>query len=174
MPKLQTAKEILKNLPRVPGALFSIWRGPMETIHLTNDDGKKLEIAIQRLRKSDKIIIRGLGFIPLRMKVQKAISWSSDFMERAAELRGLPDEKSLVDQHTHMMKIPGARKKLSVRNTIRLGFAINQIINSGPTYFNQESTGGTFNIIDTCDYAVPDVRISPAEPEKEEAEKATT
>jgi hypothetical protein len=96
------------------------------------------------------------------------MKWSSDFMERAAELRGLPGEKSMVDQHTFMMKLPGARKKLSVRNTIRLGFAINQIINSGPTYFNQESTGGMFNVIDTCDYAVPDIRIPPAETEKAE------
>lgn len=86
---------------------------------------------------------------------------------QAAELRGYDgEEKSLVDQHTHMISIT-KRKKLSVRNAIRLGFAISQIINNGPTYFTQESEGGFMNITDCADYTVPDVRLP--KPEKETA-----
>lgn len=90
-------------------------------------------------------------------------------MERAAWWRGYEGEESSVDQHTHMINITN-RKKLSVRNTIRLGFAINQIINDGPTYFTQESEGGFMNITDCADYTVPDIRLpKPEEPEKEAA-----
>jgi hypothetical protein len=171
--KLKIAMQIVKNLPRVPGALWSSWRGPIDTINLVDDDYKKLGISVQRrwvMRGSKKrpaakpIIIKGLGLLPMRMTESKAMEWSGKFMERAAKLRGYVDEDSPVDQHTHMMSIT-SKKKLSVRNAIRLGFAINQIINNGPTYFNQESTGGMFNLTDCADYTVPDVRMPKEEVE---------
>ena len=175
--KLEIAKQIATNLPR---ALWSAWRGPIDTIHLIDDDHKKLGITIQRrwvTRSSKKraprkpIIIKGLGLLPMRMTASKAMEWSGEFMQRAARLREEESsvEGTFLDQHTHMISIT-KRKKLSVRNAIRLGFAINQIINNGPTYFTQESEDGLMNITDCADYTVPDVRLpKPEEPKKEAA-----
>lgn len=173
--KLEIVKQIAANLPR---ALWSAWRGPIDTIHLIDDDNKKLGITIQRrwVTKGSKkrppakaIIIKGLSLLPMRMTPVKAMEWSGNFMERAAWWRGYEEEESSVDQHTHMINIT-MRKKLSIRNAIRLGFAIDQIINSGPTYFTQESEGGFVNITDWADYTVPDIRLpKPEEPKKEAA-----
>jgi len=170
--KLEIAKQIAVNLP---GTLWSAWRGPIDTIHLVDDDYKDLGITIQRrwvTRNSKRrppakpIIIKGLGLFSMRMTAHKAMEWRGEFMERAVRLREAEEiaKTSPIDQHTYMMAI-SKRKKLSVRNTIRLGFAIDQIINNGPTYFTQESEGGWMSVTDYADYTVPDIRL----PEKEAA-----
>ena len=156
------ASVLIKNLHRLPMALlrttYDSWQGIRQTIYLDDDNGDRLGITIVNRRNKRRIRITGLRLRPLYFSYQEAIDWTSGILESAAELRGCEGEEPPVDQTTHLMSIPHARKRLSVRNAIRLGFAVNQIINDGPTYFTQHSAGGMFNMIDCADYGVPDIR----------------
>ena len=123
------------------------------------DQNNSLGITLRCRRKTKGITIKGLSILPIWMSYQKAMTWATGLLEQAVELRGYEGEDSPVDQHVHLMHIAKSRKQLSIRNTIRLYFAVNQIINNGPTYFTQNSFGGMFNVVDMADYSVPDVRL---------------
>lgn len=171
--KLEIAKTLVCNLHRIPGALYREWYGPTQTIDLTDDEGNSLNITIIRrwvVRNSKRrlpkkpIIIKGLSSRPMQFTAEDAMKWVVGIAEKAADLRGYEGGEPPVDQHTHTIDIPDVglfakRRELSVRNAIRLYFAVNQIINDGPTYFTQKSCGGLMNIIDTGGNPVPDIRL---------------
>ena len=153
---LKRIRKILKVPLEVLTGLDILMRGSINTIELTDDEGKRLGIKITK--RKDRVVVSGEGILPrVKFKDKKAVCWADDLLHHVAKEKAAKGTKVRVARLQY----------LSLRNATRLAFAVRQIVLDGPTYFCQEATfllggkGPLMTMMDIADYAVPDVELRP-------------